>query len=207
MSIDTSRVNALAIKYSTTGDERVFAALIHELQGAIILKAHEFATITKTSREDYQSLLTIAVWECLRDGKIAAHDTGTTNVMQRINGYWRFVLKRQQRMEYRVSSRLSTTAAKLDDVYNPDADSDGMQWADKLPDPAGDFTDASTARVAIAQYAKDKPTEYAVLMALSTGAATDTLAALVGCSSYDAIARKRVSRIRNRFREYFSESA
>jgi hypothetical protein len=83
-----NRVNFLAIDYSKTGNEESLKELLEMLKGMIAAKARTFAASTNTSADEFVALLTEAVWDSIRDGKIKDHDVTKSNVMQRIHTYW-----------------------------------------------------------------------------------------------------------------------
>jgi hypothetical protein len=207
MNIDNSRVNDLAIRYSRTGDESLLKELLVVLSGAIKYKAYKYSKNVHMEPDDIESLLKLAVWEAIKDGKIAHHDTAQSDVMQRINTYWLYVLKRQQRLEDESRHKVNVTAVHIADVFTPEDGTDAENWGDRIRDTAEDFTEVHAAQDVMDRYAAQNPEDFPVIVALAQGVDTQTLATLVGLPEYNACARKRISRIRDRFRDYIAAIA
>lgn len=207
MDIDNVRVNDLAIRYSRSGDEALFDELLGVLSGAIRFKAYKFSRSIRMEPADIESLLKIAVWEAIKDGKIANHDTEKSDVMVRINTYWRYVLKRQQRLQFENRHKANMGVAFLAEVIAPEDAQDEGNWSDHMKDGVEDFTEVLAVHDVVERYARQNPEDFPVIKALVQGADTQTLATLVGLTEYNTRARKRVSRIRDRFREYIEKSA
>ena len=204
MIINNAHVNQLAISFSSTDDSRTFTALIKELKGAITVRAQEYSRFTKTSREDFESILTLAVWECLHGGQVTNHDTAKTQIMQRISQYWKYSLQRQQQSEYRESRRVHLKAESIETALNPEQNPDVASWTELLPDPREDFAKAYEVRDLVERYSVVNPKEYPVISALLDGANGNELAALMGYPEHSAPSRMQLQRVRKRFSRYMN---
>lgn len=170
------------------------------LRGIISAKARVFAATTHTSREDYEVMLTEAVWSCIRDGKIANHDVKKTDVMQRIQTYWLHLLYHTARDEQRLRRCANASAVRLDAPVREGADFTAVEW---LADTRiGDICDIVALKDILQRFESDHPSESTVIHALARGDDTSKIAEAMGLPSYNACARKRVSRIKLLFRQY-----
>lgn len=195
-----SRINFLAIDYSKTGNEESLKELLEMLRGMIAAKARTFAASTNTSADEYVSLLTEAVWDSIRDGKLNNHDVTKSNVMQRIHTYWVRVHLHVARDERAHRRCANLSAVRLDAPVGEGSAVAAIEW---LADArVGDICDVVALRDSLHRFETDHPTESSVIHALARGDDSTTIAKIMGLPSYNACARKRVSRIKQLFREY-----